>query len=386
MGVTTCQPAKFQESCTEFSPCCNKQSNAIIVRSDYPGVEIAPKSRTEEFDADGYRFDDLKDASLEESYFTREVKELLQLPENASKDGRRPTFFFSSGSTYTGEWQRNTRHGFGHQRWYDGAQFVGLWKNNLADGCGKFHHPDGSLFVGQWQGNVAKGIGILYDKEETPTYRGRWEDDLQHGCGVELMEGGVYRGEFVWGKKQGKGEYEWPDKSRYEGDWHANSIHGFGHYTAQDGREFVGAWRNDVMHGFGRYSWPDGRVFSGQYVSDRKEGFGIFSWKDGKRFEGWWLQGKQHGQGVLYQRDGQVFKRGHWQHGCAPEHDGNPKDMTREHRAIRNYEKFHSLPVGSTTLGQVEAHPIGVEGWAKFGEDSRRAGFQGLAATNGHIY
>mmetsp|Transcript_80587 Transcript_80587/g.126933 ORF Transcript_80587/g.126933 Transcript_80587/m.126933 type:complete len:250 (-) Transcript_80587:48-797(-) len=245
----------------------------------------------------------------------------------------------------------------------------------MAEGRGKFIHPDGSVFFGQWNANVAKGHGILYDREGAPTYRGQWEDDLQHGCGVEVMEGGAYSGQFVWGKKQGKGTYEWPDKSRYEGDWHGNSIHGFGHYVAQDGREFVGAWKNDVMHGFGRYMWPDGRVFSGQYVRDRKEGFGIFSWKDGKRFEGWWLQGKQHGQGILFQKDGNIFKQGHWHRGCAPDPDGNPQEMMREHRAILNYERVHELPAGSVTLHQVQSHSLGIDGWACYGEDK--------AATNG---
>merc|ERR1711924_9630 len=167
-------------------------------------------------------------------------------------------------------------------------------------------------------------------------YRGEWAEDLQHGFGVEQMHGGVYRGQFTWGKKQGRGQYVWPDRSTYFGDWYANSIRGYGYYVAQDGREFIGSWEDALIHGLGRYVWPDGRVFEGLYVRDRKEGFGVFHWKDGSRFEGWWSEGKQHGNGVLYRHDNSILRQGKWQRGLPLE--SSEKDPAKE-LAVPNEEQ-----------------------------------------------
>ena len=49
-----------------------------------------------------------------------------------------PKVTFKSGSSYTGEWKGNSRHGVGKHEWPDGASFSGSWQNNLADGITLF--------------------------------------------------------------------------------------------------------------------------------------------------------------------------------------------------------------------------------------------------------
>lgn len=45
---------------------------------------------------------------------------------------------------------------------------------------------------------------------------------------------------YLEGKKQGKGKYEWPDGSYFDGDWDDNKITGFGTYYWADGRGYTG--------------------------------------------------------------------------------------------------------------------------------------------------
>lgn len=307
--------------------CCNALGRPLsVVGSEQPGVESRPAtSSANDLDADGFTCAGLEeDVDVNETYFTREVKELLSLPlQDGDGPRRRPKYTFRTGATYEGEWKGNLRHGCGKQIWKDGAQFVGWWRENAASGHGKFVHPDGNYFIGQWRCNAAQGLGTMYNIQGFPTYRGQWVDDLQHGYGVERWEGGAYCGQFVWGKKQGRGVYEWPDSSTYSGDWQSNSIQGYGHYLANDGRQFFGMWKEAVIHGRGQYLWPDGRSFTGQYVRDRKEGFGVFAWPGGKSFEGWWLDGKQHGPGILRQDANCIVKQGIWRHGRPP---SNPEE------------------------------------------------------------
>ena len=41
------------------------------------------------------------------------------------------------------------------------------------------------------------------------------------------VDNSSYKGEYVDGKKQGKGKYTWPDGSYFEGDWNDNMISGY---------------------------------------------------------------------------------------------------------------------------------------------------------------
>lgn len=241
-----------------------------------------------------------------QSYFLEDIEELLLLPSpNGAHDHQqeRPTFTFDSGGTYTGQWCRNMRHGFGVQRWADGSVYEGEWRDNSAWGRGRFQHTGGNVYCGCWKSNNAHGVGIYrYTKQrQDMCYEGEWQDDAQHGCGVLTWEEGHrYEGEFVMGRKSGLGTYTWVDGSVYRGAWSDSVIDGPGSFDGADGREFRGQWQASEMHGTGVYSWPDGRVYSGQYRSDRKCGFGKFSWPEGKSFEGYWLDGRQHGHGIAH--------------------------------------------------------------------------------------
>ncbi|OLQ08607.1 Phosphatidylinositol 4-phosphate 5-kinase 5 [Symbiodinium microadriaticum] len=223
----------------------------------------------------------------------------------------RPLFRFRSGSSYTGQWLGNERHGLGVQQWFDGAVYQGTWEHNCAHGQGRFVHTDGDVYCGEWQMNVAHGLGTYTHRlsGSKVTYRGEWIEDLQSGYGVESWDEGChFEGEFKAGQKNGQGIYYWSDGSRYEGAWRRNAIHGPGYYVGADRREFHGLWQNSAIHGCGAYSWPDGRKYEGEKLGSMKAS-GWTANSTAKedtttRYEGFWLDGKQHGQGRYYHTDG----------------------------------------------------------------------------------
>lgn len=287
-----------------------------------PAPEISRVSSNDVSRPDGAR----------ESYFTRELAEPVSAIFAAGHaDGWRQKYYFMTGSTYEGQWLGTARNGWGVQSWPDGTRYHGEWNDSLAEGKGEFVHADGDVYIGQWKASVAHGQGVYYDSQGLSTYGGEWGNDLQHGCGIELWDGGAkYRGQFLLGKKHGHGMYSWPDGSTYHGEWKLNKIHGAGHYTGCDGREFRGLWRDSMIHGCGEYKWPDGRAFYGQYENDHKEGFGIFTWPDGRRFEGYWHEGKQHGAGVTYLANGMVLNSGDWAFGECVRLDEYPDEDTQD--------------------------------------------------------
>jgi hypothetical protein len=52
-------------------------------------------------------------------------------------------------------------------------------------------------------------------------YEGTWENDMQHGQGVETWDYAVnkYIGNFFKGKKNQKGRIDWENGNYYEGDF-----------------------------------------------------------------------------------------------------------------------------------------------------------------------
>lgn len=76
----------------------------------------------------------------------------------------------------------------------------------------------------------------MFENLEGYSYHGEWQDDCQHGQGVErwLSNDSKYEGDFVDSKKNGRGRYEWADGSYYEGTFFDGVFEGHGVYYFAD--------------------------------------------------------------------------------------------------------------------------------------------------------
>ena len=81
-------------------------------------------------------------------------------------------------------------------------------------------------------------------------------------------------GYYVAGKKNGEGEFFYPDGSKYEGSWMNNGRHGWGRYTYPNGDTYEGEWAQDRRHGQGTYTYAQ--------TSSRYEG----TWSHGNMQDG----------------------------------------------------------------------------------------------------
>ena len=120
-------------------------------------------------------------------------------------------------------------------------------------------------------------------------------------------------GDFLNGKKNGKGKFFFPEGNSYEGDFINNEIKGEGVYKWKDGRIYIGEWTNNKMNGYGIFVWPDKKKYYGHYTNNNKNDFGMFIWADGKVFEGFWKNGKQHGLGFIKTNENLLY--GEWYEG-----------------------------------------------------------------------
>ena len=65
----------------------------------------------------------------------------------------------------------------------------------------------------------------MYCHLDGAKYEGNWEEDKQHGQGLETWpDGARYDGSYVLGKKHGIGKFTWADGSTYFGNFEENNI------------------------------------------------------------------------------------------------------------------------------------------------------------------
>ena len=64
-------------------------------------------------------------------------------------------------------------------------------------------------------------------------------------------DGGLYKGEMMGGKPQGKGTTTYPNHDVYEGEYLKGKRSGKGTYTFSDGERYEGMWYQDHQHGKG---------------------------------------------------------------------------------------------------------------------------------------
>jgi hypothetical protein len=157
--------------------------------------------------------------------------------------------------------------------------------------------------LGCISGDCQNGVGTLVEKtpEGLRRYRGDFVDGKFHGFGkLELLEKKIiYKGNFVLGKKSGRGT-EWNGEGNvYIGQWKNDRRNGQGlqAYRVEDWKEdkytenwmsrntenFQGTFRNDNIDGEGTYRWPDGVTYTGGWAANKKHGRGYFSWPSGNR-------------------------------------------------------------------------------------------------------
>jgi hypothetical protein len=216
----------------------------------------------------------------------------------------------------------------------------------------------------KWNGSTAYPDGAKYTGEIL--------DGAPHGRGALVTRYGLYVGEFVRGKRQGKGQFttesgdelagDWGDFGRffpgtgtnwggvlngmgvakyranarvalralatgamtpaqvgsaggtYEGDWKDGEWHGKGAFSAANGDVYLGEFFRGKFHGRGLLQYHDGGFYKGGWYLGKKDGNGTLYYANGDLYEGGWLNDLRSGWGTLWYWDGTLFE-GYWRMG-----------------------------------------------------------------------
>ena len=132
--------------------------------------------------------------------------------------------------------------------------------------------------------------------------------------------GDVYRGQFVHGKRHGKGELGktctfcpqstishltvvielFPfDLIIFQGLFSFQSLNLHFCVVFRNGNRYVGDFHNDKRSGVGHFQWKStGNSYEGQFVNDKRTGKGIYYYCTGEKYSGGFMNGRKHGLGL----------------------------------------------------------------------------------------
>jgi hypothetical protein len=126
--------------------------------------------------------------------------------------------------------------------------------------------------------------------------------DCQNGIGVDVdpVSKTRYEGEFVDGKKNGKGKLIDQEGNIYSGQWISEEpVRGT--YRFKNGDRYSGNFKDRMFHGAGTMTYANGDRYTGEFKKDKKSGNGSMVYRSQKKiYIGKWKNNKENGTGRVY--------------------------------------------------------------------------------------
>eukprot|EP01125_Pyxidicula_operculata_P017353 TRINITY_DN6074_c0_g2_i1.p1 TRINITY_DN6074_c0_g2~~TRINITY_DN6074_c0_g2_i1.p1 ORF type:complete len:1111 (-),score=275.22 TRINITY_DN6074_c0_g2_i1:73-3264(-) len=220
---------------------------------------------------------------------------------------------YLNGDIYLGYWSEGRPHNKGKLLMVDTSKFIGEFEHGVRSGHGKIEYEGGNVFNGIWKKD--KAIEGEFKCTNGHRYRGGWQDNLYHGLGqLTMTDDSVYEGEFVAGRRHGRGKMQYTPGVYYQGQWENDMRHGKGILVDSEKSRYIGKWANDRPHGFGRREYADGTVYQGDWEDGSRTGKGKCAFPRDAYYDGDWKHDRFHGEGEYREEDGVVYK-GNWIYG-----------------------------------------------------------------------
>lgn len=150
-------------------------------------------------------------------------------------------------------------------------------------------------------------------------------------------DGSKYEGDFKDGRFSGKGKLIWPDGENYNGEWKDGNPDGKGIYNFTNGDVYDGEFKNGEKSGSGEFThgpgdW-EGDLYEGEWKNDQRSGYGVITFSSGEfkgeKYDGQWKDGKRNGKGTYHFSDGTSFM-GTWKDGDLVEKEVELKNENKE--------------------------------------------------------
>lgn len=217
---------------------------------------------------------------------------------------------------------------------------------------------EGGVYRGEWWGGMRDGIGE-YIANDGSYYLGEWKNDKMQGIGRWISASGdLYEGEWFQGQKHGQGKFVQSSTGTiYTGEWNENLRNGFGKEYLLNGSCYEGEYSKGKKNGKGKLIVTDEFSYEGEFVNDNMQGKGVCCFEDGSSYEGDWFMNQMHGKGVYKWVDGAKYE-GEFQNG---RRHGYGSLVTKNFCITGQW--FSDEPVGKCSLSDLKNSSNGTCYW-----------------------
>ena len=261
-----------------------------------------------------YEWDSNKVTFYNGQYNQKKVKLYEGELKNNRFDGL-GTFYYEDGRYYIGQFKNGNRHGKGQLFYKDKSlEYEGDFIDNLFEGNGKYFFQNGECFIGKLKKGKKEGKGILYYKSKNEKYIGYFVNDKPEGKGIFLFDEKekriLYEGDFMKGRYEGIGQYNYPNGEYYIGQFKNNLRNGNGILLYKNHNiKYEGEFYNNVPEGIGKRYLENGLIYEGQFKNGDLNGQGKAYVENGILFyEGEFVDNKFEGEGKIFLPSGKIIK------------------------------------------------------------------------------
>ncbi|TNV80029.1 hypothetical protein FGO68_gene3718 [Halteria grandinella] len=172
---------------------------------------------------------------------------------NGVKEGKGRTYTIGEdnmGHCYQGRFKDGKyQDEEGVYRWPEGERYIGAFNENSQEGIGLYRYSTpGDIYLGTYHDGLKHGLGL--HSKQGDTYLGDFQGDTSQGWGLYRLSllGETYMGQWRGGAFHGMGAYEQADGQVYVGSFENDVRHGSGVVIGQGGFRAVKMVNGGIVH------------------------------------------------------------------------------------------------------------------------------------------
>lgn len=228
---------------------------------------------------------------------------------NGQREGK-GKMVYSNNNVYEGQFKGNKLHGEGTMTYANGDKYVGRWVSDQSNGKGKYYFKSKERYEGDFVNGKFEGQGTMYYPDGA-YYTGGWKQNRKNGQGKFVDTAGkTTHGTWALGKlinttgnvasnNKPNSNTESQNKPKPSGNKPAS--------TKPDVAGLRNCGTTNCTGGRGYYDYPDGSRWVGEFKNGIPNGEGICYYADGNRYEGEWVSNAPNGEGIMYFASGRVY-------------------------------------------------------------------------------
>lgn len=235
---------------------------------------------------------------------------------NSLKEGK-GKMTFSNGNIYDGQFTRGRMHGEGSMTYVNGEKYIGQWSNDQPNGKGKYFFKTKERYDGDFRNGELEGQGTMYYPDGA-YYIGTWKSNRKNGVGKLVYPSGeTTQGTWTMGKLVTNSSNT-ADNGQTAQNKPANTKPSNSN-KPNGAKPDIGGLRNCgttyCRSGQGYYDYPDGSRWVGEFKDGVPSGRGVCYYVNSDRYEGEWANNAPYGEGIMYFATGRVYG-GVWVNGA----------------------------------------------------------------------